>query len=148
MHVRYDLTSQGDGLTVRRVARRADGSTEVLKGSLAQVDLVASRVDVQAEALLAHHPGGELTAELARQLLTVLEPGVELALDGKPVTLATAPVLFRVKVTDDGTGFRIALVRPTGINRLFRGAALEGDALHPRPTASSPPSSARCWSRG
>jgi hypothetical protein len=131
VHVRYDLTSQGDGLTVRRVARRADGSTEVLKGSLAQVDLVASRVDVQAEALLAHHPGGELTAELARQLLTVLEPGVELTLDGKPVTLATAPVLFRVKVTDDGTGFRIALVRPTGIDRLFRGAALKGDALHP-----------------
>jgi superfamily II DNA or RNA helicase len=131
VHVRYELVSQGDGLTVQRVAKFVDGSVEVLKRSLAQLDLVASRVDVQAEAVLAHHAGGELTAELARQLLTTLEPGADLRLDGKPVRLGTTAVLFRLRVTDDGEGFKIALVRPTGIDRLFRGAALVGDALHP-----------------
>ncbi len=131
VRVRYELTAQGDALHVRRVASFADGSEEVLKRSLAQLDLVAQRVDVQAEALLAHHPGGELTAEVARQLLTTLEAGVDLRLDGKPVRLSQTPVLFRLKVTDDGEGFKIAMVRPTGIDRLFRGAALVGEVLHP-----------------
>jgi superfamily II DNA or RNA helicase len=129
VHVRYEFTSKGDGLEVRRIAVFADGSTEVLKRALAELDLVAARPDVQAEVLLTMHPGGELPPETLRRLLTVLEASSELWVDGVRVALDPEPVMFRVRVTDDGAGggFKVALVRPTGISRLFRGAALVTD---------------------
>ncbi|MCA9491127.1 MAG: helicase, partial [Myxococcales bacterium] len=130
VRVRYDLTSEAEALHLKRVALFADGSSEVLKRSLAQLDLVAESADVQAEALLALHPGGELPAPTVRRLLTVLTPASELTLDGRPVRMSREPVMFRIRVTDDGEGFRLAMVRPSGIDRMFRGAVLVDETLH------------------
>jgi superfamily II DNA or RNA helicase len=131
VRVRYALTSRGDGLEPKRIAVRPDGSMEVLNRPLAALDLVAGRADVQAESVLALHPGGEIVPETLRRLLAVLEADSDVTLDDQPVKIAGDPVLFRVRVTDDGEGFKLALVRPTGIDRLFRGAALVGTTLHP-----------------
>ncbi|MEQ1567413.1 MAG: DEAD/DEAH box helicase, partial [Myxococcota bacterium] len=129
--IRYAFTSRGDGLEPKRIALYADGSQEVLQRPLAQLDLVASRADVQAEAALALHPGGEIAPETLRRLISVLEGDADVTLDGQPIRIGGDPVLFRVRVTDDGDGFKVALVRPTGIERLFRGAALVEQTLRP-----------------
>lgn len=131
VRVRYVLTSRGDALELKRIAIYADGSEEVLTRSLAQLDLVAARPDVQAEALLALHTGGELAPEIVRRLLTVLEPTSDVVLDAAVVKVNPEPVLFQIRVSDDGEGFKIALARPAGIDRLFRGAALVGGTLRP-----------------
>jgi superfamily II DNA or RNA helicase len=131
VHVRYAFTSVGDALEVRRLALFRDGSQEVLTKALASLDLQAARPDVQAETLLALHPGGDLPAETIRRMLVVLGPDADATLDGQPVKLSPEPVLFRVRVSDEGASFRLQLVRPAGIERLFRGAALLDGALRP-----------------
>ncbi len=131
VRIRYAFTSSGSGLEVKRVALYADGSQEVLKGTLADESLVVGRVDAQAETLLVLHPGGALPPDTLRRLLALLEDGADVTLDGKPVRVNPEALPFRVRVTDDGEGFKLQLVRPPGLDELYRGAALEGGVLRP-----------------
>jgi hypothetical protein len=148
--VRYELTSSREGLSLRRIARFADGGEEVLKRPLAELDLIASRPDIQVETLLALHTGGPLEPEMLRRLLSLLEADAQVTLDGEPIRIAGDPVLFRIKVTDDeGTdGFKVGLVRPTGIDRLFRGAALVDGALRPTSHGSLTPEQRKMLVKG
>ncbi|MEQ1503618.1 MAG: DEAD/DEAH box helicase [Myxococcota bacterium] len=148
VRVRYELTSKGDVLSVKRVALYADGSTEGLNRALAELDLIASRPDVQAEALLALQPSDELAPETIRRLISVLDADADLRLDGEPVRISSDPVLFRVRVSDDGEGFRVALVRPPGMDRLFRGAALVGGTLRPTSHGELTPDQRRMLVKG
>ncbi len=129
--IEYDLASQGEALSVRRMIRRPGGERTVLGGALAQMDVIATSADASAEALLIRAPAGALSGEAIRRLIVLLGREAQVNLDGVPVTLDPAPVLFRVRVTDDKTGFKLGLYRPAGIDRLFRGAALVGAVLHP-----------------
>jgi superfamily II DNA or RNA helicase len=131
VRIRYDFTSAGEDLSVARVALYADGAVERVTGALAALDLVVDVADAQAETLLALHPGGALTADLLRSLLALLPTSAAVTLDGEEIQLSPEAVSFRVRVADDGDGFRLSLVRPAGIDRLFRGAARTGDTLRP-----------------
>ncbi len=127
--VRYALRSEGSGLVVKRIIVYNDGSEEVLTGALAEQSLIAGRVDLQAESLLVLQGPGPLAPEVLRSFLSVLEPSSDVTLDGEPVRVDPEPLPFRVRVTDEGEGFQLQLVRPSGLDRLFRGAALVGDTL-------------------
>ncbi len=131
VRIRYDFTSADEDLSVARVALYADGSETQITGALAALDLVVDAPDVQAEVLLALHAGGALTADLVRSLLSLLPVDASATLDGKPIAISPEPVSFRVRVSDEGEGFRLSLVRPAGIDRLFRGAAQVGGTLCP-----------------
>src|SRR5262245_21649291 len=72
VRIRYDFTSAGEDLSVSRIALYADGSMERVTGALASLDLVVDVGDAQAETLLALHGGGALTADLLRNLLSLL----------------------------------------------------------------------------
>ncbi|MEZ4235817.1 MAG: DEAD/DEAH box helicase [Myxococcota bacterium] len=148
--VRYDLTSSREGLSIRRVARFADGSDQVVKGALADLDLVASRPDIQVETLLALHPGGALDPEMLRRFIALLEADAQVTVDGESVRINGEPVLFRVKVTDDDAsdGFKVGLVRPSGIDRLFRGAALVDGFLRPTSHGTLTPDQRRMLVKG
>jgi hypothetical protein len=127
----YAFASNGDALSVERRIRYANGDTARLGGALAASNLLATRADAQAETLLVMQAAGPLSADALRRLITLVGAGSSATLDGEPVRLSPEPVLFRVKVSDDPIGFRVGLFRPSGIDRLFRGAALVGDVLHP-----------------
>ncbi|MEO0605386.1 MAG: hypothetical protein AAF211_28405, partial [Myxococcota bacterium] len=48
------------------------------------------------------------------------------------MTVNPEPLPFRVRVTDDDSGgFKLQLVRPSGLDGLYRGAALAGGELRP-----------------
>ena len=126
----YAFTSDGPALSVRRMVRYANGREERLTGTLAASKLLVDRADAQAESLLALHTGGALTADMTRRLLRMLD-GVTASLDGEPVVLSRKPVLFRLRVTDHGEGFRVGLYRPKDIDQLFRGAAHTQGKLQP-----------------
>ncbi len=129
--LRYAFASAGAALRLDRLVLYTDGRIEPLTTSLAEAKLLADRGDVQAETLLALHPGGPLDPETLRRLLVFLEGTANATLDDKPVKLSDKPVQFRVRVTDDGDGFRVGLYRPAGISTLYRGAALVNATLHP-----------------
>lgn len=148
VRVRYALRTQGQALSLTRELLWPDGKVTPLEGALAQENVVVSREDAQAESLLAVHPGGALSAELLRRLLVILEGRAEATLDGAPIHLSPEPVVFVVKVTDAGEGFRVGLYRPPGIDALFRGAARVGDALHPTSHGDLTPDQRRMLVRG
>jgi len=132
VHIRYAFTSDGTKLSVRRSAIHHDGREEVITGPLSQSSLVASRVDIQAESLLVMHRPGSLPPDSVRRLLSVLEPDSDVTLDGAVVTVDPEPLPFRVRVTDDESGgFKLQLVRPPGLDGLYRGAALADGVLRP-----------------
>ena len=129
--IRYDLTSHGKSLAVSRMAVWPDGRTRKIARALAQENLVASRADTQAERLLVRHGEAPLPAESLRRFLVFIEGTDHATLDGTKVRLRSEHIRFQAKVTDAGEGFRLALVRPPGIDTLFRGAALLGRELRP-----------------
>ncbi|MCO4744320.1 MAG: DEAD/DEAH box helicase [Proteobacteria bacterium] len=131
VQIRYDFTRMGSALSVRRQLVYADGRIEPLTKSLARSDVIAERGDIQAESLLATAPAGALPAETLRRLLVFLEGVPPATLDGEPLAIEASPVLFRVRVEDQDEGFKLRLVRPPGLDELFRGAALTEGRLHP-----------------
>ena len=131
VRVRYVFQTRGQALAVRRELLYKDGTSVALQGALARQDVMATRVDAQAERLLAMHPAGPLGAGVLRSLLIILEGKPPATLDDAVIQLSAEPVRFRIKISDDGEGFQIGLFRPSGIDALFRGAALVGDVLHP-----------------
>ena len=126
----YSFTTDESLLSVQRLVVYPSGQTSVLKGSLKDSDLIATAADVHAEAVLALQQG-HLPANMVRRLLTLLGRGAEATLDGQPVTLSAEPIRFCVRVADEADGFKAGLFRPSGIDRLFRGAALVKNMLRP-----------------
>jgi hypothetical protein len=133
VQVVYVFTSRGPQLSLQREARWNDGRQQPIRRSLDEADLVATRADRQADRLLqgSGFVGGQVPPDLLRTLLTFLEGDAVATLDGEPVKVSTEPVTFRVRVTDEGEGFRVGLYRPTGIDKLYRGAAMMEGTLHP-----------------
>ena len=129
--LRYAFTSQKSALKVERHLVYKDGRHRLLTSSLSDEDVLVERADAQAESLLALHPGGPLPGETLRRLLYILEGDSKATLDGQPVALSREPVSFEVRVTDAGEGFKVGLYRPPGIEKLFRGAAVEDGVLRP-----------------
>lgn len=146
--LRYSLTSDKADLHLEREVVWPDGRVEPLVGTLAQNDLVVDRGDAQVETLLAMHTGGRLPGETMRRLLRFLEGKAEATLDGKPISLSPQNVLFEVRVTDDGDGFKLGLYRPSHIDRLFRGAVLVGKTLHPTSHGELSPQQRKELTRG
>jgi hypothetical protein len=131
--VHYVFTSRGSTLCLERRARWPDGREIPITGNAKEQGLVMDRGDLQAQRLFtaSGFVGGDLTPVLVRRLLAFLEGEAFATLDGEPITLKTDPILFRVRVSDEEEGFRVGLYRPSGIERLFRGAALVKGSLHP-----------------
>ncbi len=117
-------------LAVRRLIREADGTETPLSGALAQTRFVATTSDTHAETLLVRHGDLPLEPDLLRRLLPFVA-GRPARLDGADIRVSAEALPFRIRVTDDGEGFRVALSRPQGIDALFRGAARIGDVLRP-----------------
>ncbi len=124
-------TDDNNNLRLERQIRWPDGRVTPLKRTLADSDVIATRQDTQAEALLAVLPSGSLSGDVLPRLLTFLDGVPHATLDGKPVKLSADPLLFRVRVTDDGEGFKVGLYRPRGVDTWFRGAALIDGVLRP-----------------
>ena len=148
IRVRYAFRSQDSHLHVSRIALFADGSQQVIQGALAAHGLVVDRIDAQAETLLALHPGGALPPETVRRMLAVLEGDADVTLDDAAIRVQAEPLPFRVRVTDDGVGFKLQLVRPPGLKKLFRGAALKGKVLCPTSHGSLTPEQRKMLVRG
>ena len=129
--LRYDFVSEGSALHLKRTALYPDGREELLKGTLAESDLLADRGDVQVESLLAMHVSGPLSAVLLRKVLVFLEGKPTATLDGKKIKLSAKAISFQIVVQDHEEGFKAALGRPSGIQRLFRGAAVKNRRLRP-----------------
>ncbi len=127
----YAFRTDGAGLVVRRTLRWPDGSEEPLEGALADADVMVRREDAAAETLLVMQPDGKLNAEALRRLLVLIGSDAVATLDGKPVGIDPVAVPFRVKVTDEGEGFRIGLYRPSDLQKLYRGACLKDGKLRP-----------------
>jgi len=141
-------TEKNRSLRVERRVLWPDGRSTPLEGSLAEADLMADRFDVQAETLLALLPGGVLSADALRRLLRLLEGAPRATLDGEPVSLSQKPLLFRVKVTDEGEAFKVGLYRPRGGDRWFRGAALVAGTLRPTSHGTLTPDQRKVLVRG
>ena len=148
VRLRYDLTTHDNALVVARVVVWPDGRVESLGGLLADTQLFAERSDAQAEAMLAVQPPGALSAEAIRRLILLLAPGADATLDGEPVKLSTAPFMFRVRVTDEGDGFKVGLYRPAAIEKLFRGAAVAEGVLRPTSHGELTPEQRKLLVRG
>lgn len=146
--LRYALSSAGSDISLERQVVWPDGRVEPLRGTLAENDLVVGRGDAQAETLLALHAGGPLPGEMLRRLLRFLEGKADATLDGAEVTLSPRDVRFEVRVLDEGDGFKVGLYRPSDIDKLFRGAALVGDTLHPTSHGDLKPDQRRQLTRG
>lgn len=150
--LRYALTTAGQGLSVARRILWPSGKETPLEGALAESDVLATSADAAVETLLALHPGGALSAEHLRRFLSLLGGDALATLDGAEVQLSAEPVLFRVRVTDDGSGegagFRLGLYRPREIDQLYRGAARIGDVLHPTSHGKLVPEQRRMLIRG
>lgn len=146
--MRYNLTSKGADLFIDRTILWADGREEPLKGTMAGQDIMGTRGDAQVETLLAMHSAGRLPGETVRRLLRFLEGKAEATLDGKVIALSPEDVRFEVRVLDEGEGFKVGLFRPSNIDRLFRGAVLVGDTLHPTSHGDLSPAQRKQLTRG
>jgi superfamily II DNA or RNA helicase len=146
----YGFTAQGNVLNVHRSLKRADGSIEPLRGTLAENDVIATRADAQVEALLTRQtPEAPLNPETLRRLLVLLDgTHADATLDDQPIQLSGENLPFRVRLSDEGEGFKIALVRPAGIEALFRGAALLGGQLRPTSHGDLTPEQKKLLARG
>ncbi len=127
----YRFTTTEGGLSASRAVRHADGREEPFEGILAKASLLASPADVAAESMLVSAPPGPLAADSLRRLLALLDGCEDATVDGRSVSIVGEPALFRVRVMDDGDGFRVVLARPAGVDALWRGAARQGDVLRP-----------------
>ncbi len=148
VELRYDFARKGSALELSRTILYADGKSEPLVGTLADSRFITRRGDAHAEGLLALQSPGPLAADALRRLLVLIEPKTKGTLDGKAVRLSAEDVSFEVRVVDDGEGFKLGLYRPSGIDELFRGAALVGNTLHPTSHGSLTPEQRRRLVRG
>ncbi len=146
--LRYAFYVDDSALAVRRLVVWPDGRVEPLRGTLSENDLFATPGDTHAESILVLSPFGGLEAQAIRRVITYLGPNADATLDDRPIHLVPDPVLFQVRVTDDGDGFKVGLYRPNGIDRLFRGAALSGDTLRPTSHGELTPDQRRLLVRG
>jgi len=144
----YAFSSVKSALSVQRRLRWPDGREERLDGALADTDALVSREDAAAEGLLVMHPGGPLNANHLRRLLALMGPEASASLDGEPVTIDVDPVYFRIRVTDEGEGFKLGLYSPRGYDRFFRGAALRDGVLAPTTHGDLLPEQRRMLVRG
>jgi superfamily II DNA or RNA helicase len=130
--LRYAFTSRGSDLSLERhIVDKKNKRVEVLRKPLAKSNLLATRADAHAEALLTLRGEGVLDADSLRTLFGYLEQDADISLDGDAVTISKEPVLFQVRVTDIEESFKLGIYRPAGIDRLYRGVARIGDTLHP-----------------
>ncbi|MEZ4321968.1 MAG: SNF2-related protein [Myxococcota bacterium] len=129
--LRYAFTSVKSALSVQRMLVYKTGRVVPLETTLSEANVLVERADAQAESLLSMHPGGPLSGEALRRLLRILEGQATATLDGDPVQLSSEPTEFEVRVTDEGESFKVGLYRPSGIDKLFRGAALTKGVLTP-----------------
>ncbi len=127
--VGYEFTAKGTVLTVSRNLHWPDGRVTPLTKPLAQSDVLADRADIQAEAILAMHPGGKVNADSLRRIIAQLAGSKHATLDGKAIKISREPLPFRVRVSDHEEGFKVQLVRPSNLDTLYRGAALTGKVL-------------------
>ncbi len=146
--LRYDLKSDGPRLSVQRVILWPDGREQVLKGALAETNVLATPGDAQAERILLLAPPGALDEDKMRRLLSLLPKESVLTLDGKTVRLDHDPVWFVVRVIDEEERFRIGIYRPAGLDRLFLGAALIGNVLRPTTAGELPETERRALHPG
>lgn len=131
VRLQYAFISEGTALSLKRRIAWPDGRSEPLDGALAQTDIIATRADAQIEAILIRQTEPALDPDLIRRILALLPADTHATLDGAPIRIVADPVLFRVRLSDEGEGFKAALVRPAPIDALFRGAAKVGDTLRP-----------------
>ncbi len=146
--LRYALTNEQNALRVAREVYWPDGRVAPVRGAIAQMDVLVSTRDAQVESLLVHQPEGALSAEALRRFILLLGPDAEVTLDGQPVRLNPDSLLFRVRLIDEGEGFKAGLYRPAGIDTLFRGAALKKGQLHPTSHGELTPEQRRLLVKG
>lgn len=125
----YSFVSKGSVLSLKREMIWPDGKRQPLTRPLAQLDVLPENSDIQVEAILAMAPQGKVDANNLRRILGQLAGHDNVSLDGHSVRVARDPLSFLVRVGDDGDGFKLQLVRPPNIDKLFRGAALTDDVL-------------------
>lgn len=128
--LRYRLTTDGNGLRVRRQVVWPDDRVQSFDGILKEANLIVGTGDTHAEGLLVEAGDGALAPDQLRRFLHLVA-GADATLDGEPVQLGTDPVSFVVRVVDDGDDFKVGLYRPSWVDRLYRGAALVGGTLRP-----------------
>jgi superfamily II DNA or RNA helicase len=123
----YRFRREGGGLSFERVAKTSAGE-ETFRGTLAAnargagpggPSVTASDLDFEIERLLGAQRAGRLPRGVLHKLVAALESSGDVRLDGEPIRARAAPCEWRVRVADDGPGFRLALERHPTVSETF-----------------------------
>ena len=123
---RLPLRAGGRRLTFDRVTKTAQGE-EPFRGTLAGraraagtgPSVTASELDFEIERLLGAQRAGRLPRGVLQKLVGALESAADVRLDGEPIRPRAAPCEWRVRVADDGPGFRLGLERHPVVSETF-----------------------------
>ncbi|HVH08021.1 MAG TPA: SNF2-related protein, partial [Myxococcota bacterium] len=133
----YRFVRENGALSFERVAKTTQGE-EPFRGTLAGrargagagPEVTASELDFEVERLLGAQRAGRLPRGVLHKLVAALEASGDVRLDGEPIHPRAAPCEWRVRVVDDGPGFRLALDRhPTVSEKLGEDVVRCGDEL-------------------
>ena len=136
--VGYRFETTSSRLALRRVIV-TDTGEEPLVATLAAIasarvdgpEFVAAQADLAVELLLGTHRRGPVPARLVPKLFGALSSCPDVTLDGRPVRTGPDPVLPRVRVTDQGNGFRLRLAADPAVTRSWsNGVALCLSLIH------------------
>ncbi len=131
----YRFQRMERGLALYRVVVCATGETP-LEGTLSGRHdgpemMVFGDPDLETEQAVAHRFGVLVARERIPRLLRALEGCTDVQLDGEPITAQAQPVVPHGWVEDDGTGFRLRIVRDPGIQEVFANGVVRcEDGLH------------------
>ncbi len=137
--VQYRFERGDSGLTLERFIVRED-RTQALESTLAAVasgrvaglPFIASQEDLAIELALGTHRRGVLARHLILPVFKQLSRASAITLDGKPVEVSARPVSPRVRLTDQGDGFRLVLEDDPAIEETFKNGIVRcGDTLQP-----------------
>jgi superfamily II DNA or RNA helicase len=135
--VGYRFQRRAGALEFERVAVGEKGE-ETFRGTLAAQSrgalpgprVAASEADLEIERILGAQRAGSLPRGILQRLIRALDGIADVRLDGEPIRASASPCEWRVRVVDDGPGFRALLERdpPVG-EELGEGVVRCGDTL-------------------
>ncbi|NOY28158.1 MAG: DEAD/DEAH box helicase [Oligoflexia bacterium] len=139
-HLGYRLRRDAHGLTIDRVLRVDDQDRPGNSGPAAALRcdraVLVDDCDRQIERVLGFRFGHRIAKEAAHRVWDALQGAPDLTLDGEAVRASGQPVVPIGRVEDDGTGFKVRIVRDRAITAVLgSGTVLCQDALRPIGTA-------------
>ena len=137
----YRLLTTDRGFSIDRVLVR-EGEETRLPGALSSAiregdRVISNEADLEIEAAMGYRFGVSVERERVARLLGALGSASDITIDGEKVGASDDPVIPICRVEDDKAltnrdGFRVRIVRDTGITNVFRnGSVICGGQIRP-----------------